>query len=231
MMADTMKLLRTTILMVLLAFAGGTWADEVKVANISMMPGQNKTISVELENTTTLTGIEFWMRLPEGVSIPKDEEGDYVVLLNSARLNKFELEVALDDDGRYHILSYSNSLKTIKGNSGELLSIELTCADDVAEGDYAATIENIICSDQNLDRVDLPNCTFFVHVGPETQLGDVNKDKAITIADVTALVNIILGKDNTVPYIYDHEAANVNKDEVITIADVTALVNIILGKN
>jgi hypothetical protein len=44
-------------------------------------------------------------------------------------------------------------------------------------------------------------------------------------------VNIILGKDNTVPYIYDHEAANVNKDEVITIADVTALVNIILGKN
>ena len=104
-MADKMKLLRTTILMVLLAFAGSTWADEVKVANISMMPGQNKTLSVELQNTTTLTGIEFWMRLPEGVSIPKDEEGDYVVMLNSTRLNKFELEVALDDDGRYHILS------------------------------------------------------------------------------------------------------------------------------
>ena len=79
MMADKMKLLRTTILMVLLAFAGGTWADGIKVANISMMPGQNKTISVELVNTTTLTGIEFWMRLPEGVSIPKDVEGVYVV--------------------------------------------------------------------------------------------------------------------------------------------------------
>lgn len=62
-------------------------------------------------------------------------------------------------------------------------------------------------------------------------LGDVNKDDDITIADVTALVNIILGKategdSNN----YDFKAANVNEDEDITIADVTALVNIILGK-
>ncbi|MBQ8050070.1 MAG: M60 family metallopeptidase [Bacteroidaceae bacterium] len=59
--------------------------------------------------------------------------------------------------------------------------------------------------------------------------GDVNRDGSITIADVTALVNIILGKDTTGQY--DHEAADVNGDQSITIADVTALVNIILGKN
>ena len=61
--------------------------------------------------------------------------------------------------------------------------------------------------------------------------GDVNRDGQATIADVTALVNIILGKavegdDNN----YDFKAANVNEDDHITIADVTALVNIILGK-
>jgi hypothetical protein len=60
--------------------------------------------------------------------------------------------------------------------------------------------------------------------------GDVNKDKRVTIADVTALVNIILGKDDTPPYVYDHDAADVNVDKKVTIADVTALVNIILGK-
>ncbi|MCR5130014.1 MAG: carbohydrate-binding domain-containing protein [Prevotella sp.] len=64
----------------------------------------------------------------------------------------------------------------------------------------------------------------------EKIIGDVNKDGFVTIADVTALVNIILGKDNSEPYLYDHEAADVNTDETITIADVTALVNIILGK-
>jgi len=59
-------------------------------------------------------------------------------------------------------------------------------------------------------------------------LGDVNGDGQITIADVTALVNIILGKDTTGQY--NHAAADVNQDNQITIADVTALVNKILGK-
>lgn len=55
--------------------------------------------------------------------------------------------------------------------------------------------------------------------------GDVNKDGKLTIADVTALVNIILGHPGED---VDMDAANVNGDEKITIADVTALVNKIL---
>jgi hypothetical protein len=66
--------------------------------------------------------------------------------------------------------------------------------------------------------------------GAPEQLGDVNRDGKITIADVTALVDIILGKDSTEPYRFDHDAADVTQDSKITIADVPALVNIILGK-
>ena len=62
-----------------------------------------------------------------------------------------------------------------------------------------------------------------------TLAGDVNRDGERTIADVTALVNIILGKATEADN-YDMKAANVNDDDDITIADVTALVNIILGK-
>ena len=57
--------------------------------------------------------------------------------------------------------------------------------------------------------------------------GDVNGDGSVTIADVTALVNIILGK-SAAPA---SGVADVNEDGGVTIADVTALVNIILGKN
>lgn len=63
---------------------------------------------------------------------------------------------------------------------------------------------------------------------PAFLLGDVNGDGDVNVADVTALVNIILGKDTTGQY--NHAAADVNQDNQITIADVTALVNIILGK-
>lgn len=62
-------------------------------------------------------------------------------------------------------------------------------------------------------------------------LGDVDGDDNISIADVTALVNIILGRDDAKPYAYDHETADVDKDGKISVADVTALVNIILNRN
>ena len=56
-------------------------------------------------------------------------------------------------------------------------------------------------------------------------VGDVNEDGRITIADVTALVNILLGKEDQ----YDSRLVDVNGDSKLSIADVTALVNILLG--
>lgn len=66
-------------------------------------------------------------------------------------------------------------------------------------------------------------CTTVSGVTP----GDVNKDGYVTIADVTALVNILLNKDTTA---YDLNAADVDDANGITVADVEELVNIILGK-
>lgn len=56
--------------------------------------------------------------------------------------------------------------------------------------------------------------------------GDVNGDNVVSTADVTALVNIILGKTTS----YDFAVADINGDHHVTIADVTTLVNMILGK-
>ena len=70
----------------------------------------------------------------------------------------------------------------------------------------------------------LLTCTVSSASAAETLKGDVNGDKQVTIADVTALVNVILGKATA------NAACDVNGDTKVTIADVTALVNIILGK-
>ena len=59
--------------------------------------------------------------------------------------------------------------------------------------------------------------------------GDVNGDGSVTIADVTMLVNIILGTSPN-PFEEEENIADVNGDGSVTIADVTMLVNIILGK-
>ena len=62
-----------------------------------------------------------------------------------------------------------------------------------------------------------------------TKIGDVNRDGLVDVSDVTALVDIILGKDPD--NVFDHVAANVNNDNIIDVSDVTALIDIILGKN
>ena len=61
--------------------------------------------------------------------------------------------------------------------------------------------------------------------------GDVNNDGSVTVADVTALVNIINGT-SPIPY-QDAEVniADVDKDGNVNKNDITALVNIILGKS
>jgi hypothetical protein len=63
-----------------------------------------------------------------------------------------------------------------------------------------------------------------------TKIGDVNRDGEVNITDVTATIDIILGKE-TAEDNYDHKAADVNTDGAINITDVTGLIDLILGKN
>ena len=62
--------------------------------------------------------------------------------------------------------------------------------------------------------------------GDEPLQGDVNGDEVVNIADVTTLIDYLLG--NT-PEAFDEQAADVNGDGVINIADVTALIDMLLG--
>jgi len=58
-------------------------------------------------------------------------------------------------------------------------------------------------------------------------VGDVNHDGFVTIADVTELIDMLLGSDNGGCTI----CADVNGDENVTIADVTELIDMLLGGN
>ena len=61
--------------------------------------------------------------------------------------------------------------------------------------------------------------------------GDVNNDGTIDISDVTALTNIVLGRDNNEPHVFNHAAADVDDDGSVTNFDVRTLANNILGNN
>lgn len=58
---------------------------------------------------------------------------------------------------------------------------------------------------------------------PEYELGDVNHDHAVNIADVTALIDYLLNDASLAP-----AEANVNGDENVNISDVTTLIDMLL---
>lgn len=63
---------------------------------------------------------------------------------------------------------------------------------------------------------------------PVYQLGDVNMDGDVNIADVTALIDYLLNGDDSV---IDLTAANVNEDDSVDISDVTHLIDMLLTVN
>ena len=76
---------------------------------------------------------------------------------------------------------------------------------------------------------EVQNMYFSNEAGGSTFLiGDVNMDGAVNIADVTALIDYLLGGDDTNINV---EAANVNEDDAVNIADVTALIDMLLSGN
>ncbi len=66
-------------------------------------------------------------------------------------------------------------------------------------------------------------------VKTEISSGDVNKDGDVSIADVTALVNILMGQDAG-QVLYDHKAADTDGNGTVEAADVEELLNMILAK-
>ena len=66
-------------------------------------------------------------------------------------------------------------------------------------------------------------------VKTEISSGDVNKDGDVSIADITALVNILMGQDAG-QILYDHKAADADGNGSVEAADVETLLNLILAK-
>lgn len=99
----------------------------------------------------------------------------------------------------------------------QFFSVEFT-NEETQDVEIGLKVENTTANWVALDDVRL-----YLRVGKLP--GDANGDGYVTIADVMAVVNYILG--NT-PKDFDFDAANVNNDEVITIADAVSLVKMIL---
>jgi hypothetical protein len=93
-----------------------------------------------------------------------------------------------------------------------------------AEGTFLYKVKALYIDGTESDWSNIEEVTLFENT-PAYQLGDVNHDGAVNIADVTRLIDYLLG--NTTDIYLD--CADVKVDGAINIADVTALIDLLLN--
>lgn len=186
--------------------------------------GDPLAVEVALSNYDAINGIQFDVEYPSNYFEPIDE------LTTTARAAGLSVSQRIVSEGVARYFFYSLTDAIIEPGDGKVLTMKFAPKGEAPIGNYQLKVTNIkLGTPDMVDKYaggDL-TCSFKVK---QLLMGDINNDGSISIADVTALVNILLGNDDAEPYKYNHKAANVNGDEDINSEDVTALVSIILGE-
>ncbi|MBP3210969.1 MAG: endonuclease [Prevotella sp.] len=165
-------------------------------------------------NPTTITS--------DGVSLTMagDNSSRYWSTNNTYELRVYKactMTISAPDNGKITKIVFTGSTISDILNNGKSLS----------NGTWTGKESSVVFTFNENQRINTIKITYEVEATePEVLLGDVNNDGAVTIADVTALVNVLLGKGSS----YNLDAADVNSDDKTTIADVVALVKMILTK-
>ncbi|MBQ5909037.1 MAG: leucine-rich repeat protein, partial [Bacteroidaceae bacterium] len=208
----------------LLEGGGGEYA--LWMPHYKTRPTKPITLSIQLNNVAAISDYQFDLYLPEGFSIAKDEEGLDMIYLSSARTDERQHTFAYNTiyDGALRVICYSNSIATFSGNKGEVLTITLDVAEDVADGEYSLYLKNIEMTEPDGTAHKITQSVSTVTVISYTP-GDTNNDGNFSVTDVRGIVNMVLKAQ--VPD--DNLAGDVNEDGVISVTDVRGVVNLVLN--
>lgn len=136
------KAMKRSQILLLAAFACGRAlaADECALyfPYAVVQAGQSADLELCLRNSATnLTCIEAEVKLPEGINVECDAEGNPLVKLIGNRAAAHELLANILPDGNLKLLVSSADNSTISGKQGPILNISVRAAETTPSGEYA----------------------------------------------------------------------------------------------
>ena len=134
--------------------------DTFYIAPVNVVPGESKTITLNLDNSQVFRGFQTDIELPEGLKIASKSNGNFDISLTDRGSSSFSVSSNLMSDGSVRILGYSTQGESIKGNKGALVRISVRAASDFLGGNIK--LKNSIFSDVNNRDVNLDNSQLFV---------------------------------------------------------------------
>lgn len=209
---------KTIILFAVMVVALGAAAtDRFYIEDFTIAPGETHTMAILLDNETEYTAFQSDVYLPEGFTATN-------FALTERKNSNHTLTATVLPDGGIRLLSYSLKLKTYSGNSGALVTFDVTASDDFAESAVIALRNTLFTTEAGIEvAFDDETCSV---TRPQTVLrGDVNDDHLVNITDAIDLISYILNDEGDI----NLEAANFNNDDEVNISDAIDLINFILN--
>ena len=141
----------------------------------SIAPGEQKQIEVLLDNPgEKFSQLQFDIALPDGVEIVFDEDNFCYTIDRGSRLASVYNIDAQDVNGGVKVLALTTNPKAyIKGESGDVVLITVQAADDIADGVYDLSINNVVLSHQDGSTVKATSTTASITVSSTTGITNV----------------------------------------------------------
>ena len=174
------------------------WAEgtaTMSLTNISLKPGEEVTLGVELNNPDDdITGVQCDLYLPHGISIKKDADGEFISQATD-RINTRKphtLAWAWQSDGAMRLLNYSTTNQLYKGTGGTIIEVVLVADNNLLPGSYDINLKNIVVSHPKGDVIKPVNYTGKATILPaEYTLTYILDDKEFYKEDISAGSSII----------------------------------------
>ena len=163
---------------------------------ITITPGQTTQLAIGMNNSeTNLSGFQFKLYLPEGLSVATNDKGKFVYT-QSARIENHTITIKTLNDGGYLVVGYSMDADVITGTSGELMSISIT-ADETASSSGTGTLSNIRVTDVSSTTTSSASVSFAVTVNiPATGISLNNTMLSFTVIGETTTLVATVTPDN-----------------------------------
>lgn len=196
------------------------------IEDFEIAAGESHTVSIILENNTAYTAFQTDIYLPDGLTV-EQEDGDYIFDLTTRKSRDHIIASQLQVDGAIRVMSYSPRINAYSGNSGSLVTFNVTASANVV-GPVFIILKNTLYTTITGAEVPFNDETCKVTVTITDIKGDVNGDGQVSISDVSSLIDLLLTGDTTIE---DSPGADVNLDGIISIADVSELIDLLLTGN
>ena len=177
-----------------------------------------------MSNKTAISGLQFDITLPTGVSFATVDDYPDVWLDPTRKARNHSIDVSLISGSKYRVLVSSPTNNTFKGNEGEVLYMRLNIDSAHPIGSYYINTSNVIFVEP--DETQHIGYNKSVQINYKYLLGDADGDARVDIADYTVTALYILNRPTEVFY---SDAANVNGDYNINVTDLVGITNISLG--